>query len=115
MVRRVTGAMEVMMWSKISLAACIIVAVPSISLACSPQSIMSSIDDAASYLRRAARADSVEDAQSFARRAYSALQDVESGLRICNCVVPASEFDDAARYARRARSEDDPSELSNYI
>jgi hypothetical protein len=100
---------------KLFFVVCIIVVAPATSVACSPDTVRSNIDDAASYLRRAARADSVDDAQSAARRAQSSLEDVESGLRNCNCAGPASDFDDAARFSRRARYEDNPSELSDYL
>jgi hypothetical protein len=97
------------------LAALFLVITPSVSFACYPESLRSSIDDAAIYLNRAARASSVSEAQDYARRAYSALGDVESNLGQCNCWNPASEFGNAAIYARRARDENNPSELSDYL
>ncbi|HQR21083.1 MAG TPA: hypothetical protein PKV98_09455 [Burkholderiaceae bacterium] len=77
--------------------------------------LRSNVDDARTYLQRAARSSDLDDARNYARRARNALDDAASSARDCDCQSAYSEFDDAATKARRARDSGDADEFAGNL
>lgn len=69
------------------------------------------VDDARTYLRRAANETDLEAAKDYARRAKRALDDAAMSAMDCRCEMAYIEFDTAASRARRAAYADSVEEF----
>jgi len=77
-------------------------ALPAAASADDCSSILSDLNDAERYLRRASEETDSDSAKDYMSRARNALEEVAAGAEDCNCDDAASEFEDAATRARRA-------------